>query len=286
MEKLAFHTLLTWKMIILPILTTSLIHFFFKRLGECTFWAYNGRSNGAPLYLQGWGEGGGGGEGGGVDRSLTVSTTGRVDSLPLEADGAHNDIVGEIGLGYFSGRVHVQAQREWTREVDVRDVDPLAVQLKQTQHSTTVLSARATCGGWYSWKTETWGKCVESMWIFFDLFDLVSPWWKLWYIWSLTTWICFAEGIWERHAKTGGRVDWSSSFFPSRFDFLKIWPLIAIIVFLESNHVNVCFAKALRERHSRRKTILEARKALWLKDSAVYKKVTEGSHTMSPTTEG
>ena len=40
MENLAFHSLLRWKMIILPILPTSLTHFLFKRLGECTFWAH------------------------------------------------------------------------------------------------------------------------------------------------------------------------------------------------------------------------------------------------------
>ena len=34
-----FHSLLRWKMIILPILTTLLIHFLFKRSGECSFWA-------------------------------------------------------------------------------------------------------------------------------------------------------------------------------------------------------------------------------------------------------
>ena len=34
MKNLAFHGLLRWKMIILPLLTTSLIHFFW--LGECT----------------------------------------------------------------------------------------------------------------------------------------------------------------------------------------------------------------------------------------------------------
>ena len=36
MKDLAFHSWLRWKMIILPILTTSLIHFLLKRLGECT----------------------------------------------------------------------------------------------------------------------------------------------------------------------------------------------------------------------------------------------------------
>ena len=35
MENLAFHRLLIWKMIILPILPTSLIHFLSNRLGEC-----------------------------------------------------------------------------------------------------------------------------------------------------------------------------------------------------------------------------------------------------------
>ena len=37
-KDLAFHSLLRWKFIdILPILPTSVIHFFLKRLGECTF---------------------------------------------------------------------------------------------------------------------------------------------------------------------------------------------------------------------------------------------------------
>ena len=39
MENLAFHSLLRWKMIIIQILATPLMHFLFKRLGECTFWA-------------------------------------------------------------------------------------------------------------------------------------------------------------------------------------------------------------------------------------------------------
>ena len=39
MENLAFYTSLRWKMIILPILATSLIQFLIKMLGECTFWA-------------------------------------------------------------------------------------------------------------------------------------------------------------------------------------------------------------------------------------------------------
>ena len=38
MENLVVHSLLTWKMNILPILTISLIHFSLGRLGECTFW--------------------------------------------------------------------------------------------------------------------------------------------------------------------------------------------------------------------------------------------------------
>ena len=37
MKNLAFHSLLRWEMIILPILTTSPIHFSLKRSGECTF---------------------------------------------------------------------------------------------------------------------------------------------------------------------------------------------------------------------------------------------------------
>ena len=36
---LAFHSLLRWKMIILPFLTISPMRFSFRRLGECTFWA-------------------------------------------------------------------------------------------------------------------------------------------------------------------------------------------------------------------------------------------------------
>ena len=38
-ENLAFHSLLRWKMIIIQILATPLMHFLFKRLGECTSWA-------------------------------------------------------------------------------------------------------------------------------------------------------------------------------------------------------------------------------------------------------
>ena len=37
MKNLAFHSLIRWMMIILPILTTSLV---IKRLGECTFWTW------------------------------------------------------------------------------------------------------------------------------------------------------------------------------------------------------------------------------------------------------
>ena len=37
MKNLAIHSLLRWKMIILPILTTSLNTFLFKRLGELAF---------------------------------------------------------------------------------------------------------------------------------------------------------------------------------------------------------------------------------------------------------
>ena len=42
-ENLVFHNLLRWKMIILPIPTTSLIHFFLGRMGECTFWTWEWR---------------------------------------------------------------------------------------------------------------------------------------------------------------------------------------------------------------------------------------------------
>ena len=41
-DSLAFHSLLRWKMILIQILTTLLMHFLFRRLGECTFWANNG----------------------------------------------------------------------------------------------------------------------------------------------------------------------------------------------------------------------------------------------------
>ena len=41
MKNLAFHSLLRWEMIILPILTTSFIHFSLGRLGECTFWTWD-----------------------------------------------------------------------------------------------------------------------------------------------------------------------------------------------------------------------------------------------------
>ena len=40
MENLVFHSSLTWKMIVLPILTTSPIHFSLGRLGECPFWTW------------------------------------------------------------------------------------------------------------------------------------------------------------------------------------------------------------------------------------------------------
>ena len=44
MKNLAVHSLLSWQMIILPILTTSLICFSFEGLGECTFrtWEWKG----------------------------------------------------------------------------------------------------------------------------------------------------------------------------------------------------------------------------------------------------
>ena len=40
MKNLAFHSFLRWKMIVLPILTTSCIHLSLRRLGECTFWTW------------------------------------------------------------------------------------------------------------------------------------------------------------------------------------------------------------------------------------------------------
>ena len=44
MKNLGFHSLLRWKMSMLSILTTSLMHFLFKRLGECTFWTWEWNS--------------------------------------------------------------------------------------------------------------------------------------------------------------------------------------------------------------------------------------------------
>ena len=38
MKSLAFHSLLRWNTIILPILTTDHLYISLKRLGECTFW--------------------------------------------------------------------------------------------------------------------------------------------------------------------------------------------------------------------------------------------------------
>ena len=40
MENFVFHSLLRWKMIIKPILNTSLIHLSLGRLGECSFWTW------------------------------------------------------------------------------------------------------------------------------------------------------------------------------------------------------------------------------------------------------
>ena len=40
MKNLAFHSLLRWKMITLPILTNITYTFLLERLGECTFWAW------------------------------------------------------------------------------------------------------------------------------------------------------------------------------------------------------------------------------------------------------
>ena len=40
MENWAFHSLLRSKLIIIPILTSSLAYFLFKRLGEYTFWTW------------------------------------------------------------------------------------------------------------------------------------------------------------------------------------------------------------------------------------------------------
>ena len=39
-KNLAFHSSLRWKMIALPILTTSPLYVSLKRLGECTFWTW------------------------------------------------------------------------------------------------------------------------------------------------------------------------------------------------------------------------------------------------------
>ena len=53
MENLAFYNLLRWKMIILPILITSLIHFSLGRLGEWTFWAYGSERVKAQVFPRG-----------------------------------------------------------------------------------------------------------------------------------------------------------------------------------------------------------------------------------------
>ena len=53
MKNLAFHSFLKWKMTILPILTTALTHWVFKRLGECTFWIWEWKANGSECAL-GW----------------------------------------------------------------------------------------------------------------------------------------------------------------------------------------------------------------------------------------
>ena len=45
MKNLAFHSLLRWKMIVLPTPTPSLIHFSLMRLGECTFFERGSERN-------------------------------------------------------------------------------------------------------------------------------------------------------------------------------------------------------------------------------------------------
>ena len=50
MENPAFHSLLGWTMILLPILTTSLIHLPSKRLGECTFWTWEWKGPTPPTF--------------------------------------------------------------------------------------------------------------------------------------------------------------------------------------------------------------------------------------------
>ena len=45
MKNMAFHSLLRWKMIILPILTTSLIHFSLKGWENVTFWSWEWKSS-------------------------------------------------------------------------------------------------------------------------------------------------------------------------------------------------------------------------------------------------
>ena len=54
MENVAFHRLLRWKMIILPILTTSLIHFSLKSWENLLFWTWEWKGYTAPtrnIYL-------------------------------------------------------------------------------------------------------------------------------------------------------------------------------------------------------------------------------------------
>ena len=51
MKNLAFHSLLRWKVIVLPMLTTSCIHFSLGRLGECTFWTWEWKGSKFLLIL-------------------------------------------------------------------------------------------------------------------------------------------------------------------------------------------------------------------------------------------
>ena len=51
MKNLAFHSLLRWKIIILPILTTSLIHFSLKGLGGCMFWTWEWKGQSTTITI-------------------------------------------------------------------------------------------------------------------------------------------------------------------------------------------------------------------------------------------
>ena len=54
MKNLAVHSLLSWQIIILPILTTSLIRFSFEGLGECSFRTWEWKGSAGTGAIQKW----------------------------------------------------------------------------------------------------------------------------------------------------------------------------------------------------------------------------------------